>query len=31
MNDLVTLWKSQGTEYAPMSLEEIRKQAGKLQ
>jgi len=31
MNDLKTLWKSQGTEHAPMSLEEIRNQAGKLQ
>ncbi len=30
MNDLKTLWKSQETECAPMSLEEIRMQAGKL-
>ena len=30
MNELKTLWKSQGTEYPPMPLEEIRLQAGKL-
>jgi len=30
MNDLKTLWKSQGTEFPPMSLEDIRTQAGKL-
>jgi len=30
MNDLKTIWKSQETEDAPMSLDEIRGQAGKL-
>ncbi len=30
MNDLKTIWKSQETEDAPMSLDEIRTQAGKL-
>jgi hypothetical protein len=30
MNDLKTIWKSQETEDAPMSLEDIRAQAGKL-
>ena len=29
-DDLKTLWQKQETEYAPMPLEEIRKQAGKF-
>jgi len=29
-DDIKTLWQKQETEYAPMPLEEVRKQAGKL-